>query len=130
MIYLHPRTPKRFWGAGAKPANSNSEVPKDADHVIISTCTYQLGEGTAGKAASLLARTAKDAEGSANDKAQFSSQRPSNAQEVNGYGDVAYWNVDFAELNILKGNVWYVITNGPPRAPERTLAVAIKMAEP
>ena len=122
---------KKILGESAKPTDSNNDKPKDVNHVLISTCTYQLdaGAGITGKSASLLARTAKDAEGSANDKAQFSSQRPSNAQEVKGYGDAAYWNVDFAELNILKGNVWYIITNGPPRAPERTLAEAITMAD-
>lgn len=119
---LTPEVATSVLGAGAKASDSNNEAPKDADHTIITTCTYSSLDGT--KSASLLMRVAKDAEGSAHDKEQFGIYKPANAETVDGYGDSAYWDANFRQLNILKGTTWYIITNGPTEVSSRTLEQA------
>ncbi len=116
-----------YMEGGAIASDSNKEAPRDSNNVIISTCTYNSADGT--KTASLLMRVAKNAEGSAHDKEQFGPNKPSTAQTLSGYGDSAYWDADFKQLNILKGTTWYIITAGPNQVSSRTVDQARLLAD-
>ncbi len=93
---------------GAPPADT--ETTSD---IAFSQCIY-----TGGPAAdpphviSVSVRSAKDATGVVSNKSVFSSPgKPSGVQDVTGYGNSAYWDPDMGQLDILKGNNWYIISN-------------------
>lgn len=121
---------KKILGPNVKNEVSDTIMPKNSEHIVISTCSYssEPNAGSSSRTASLLVRKALNAEGSANDKAQFGPNKPSTAQDIFGYGEAAYWNSDFRELNILKGDVWYIITAGSTVATERKLEDALNIA--
>jgi hypothetical protein len=114
-------------GDSAQVVNSEDTAPRETNDIKITICTYRAAPGL--KSASLLVRVAKTTEGSSQDEAQFGPNRPVNAVNVPDLGDSAYWNSDFAELHILKGTTWYVITAGPPSATERKMEDAVNMAK-
>lgn len=78
-------------------------------------------------------RSAKDSAGAASNKSVFTSAgMPSGAQVVQGYGDNAYWDPSLYQLNILKGNNWYILTNYTGTAPANgtaTLAMAEQLTQ-
>jgi len=114
-------------GKPTKADASNADAPKDVDHLVISSCTFKSVDGTS--TTTLLWRAAKDTEGSAHDKEQFGPNKPLNAESVTGYGDTAYWDADFKQLNILKGPNWYILTAGPTEPANRNLDQAKQFAD-
>ena len=114
-------------GKPARADGSNADAPQDVDHLVISTCTFKSVNGM--NAVTLLWRAAKDTEGSAHDQEQFGPNKPVNAEVVTGYGDVAYWDADFKQLNILKGTSWYILTAGSNEPASRTLDQAKQFAD-
>lgn len=84
----------------------------------ISTCNYVATEmpdanieteGPKLSGANLLVYIARSANGAQTNKSQF-KEKPENTQNVEGIGDDAFFNPDFRQLHILKGNNWYVLT--------------------
>ncbi len=71
---------------------------------------------------SLLMRVAKSVTGAkANESVFQAGGLPSGAMEVSGYGDAAFWNPTFGQLNILKGGNWYIVSSGPIDPKKHTL---------
>lgn len=58
---------------------------------------------------SVLARVAKTQTGANDNKEQFKN-RPEGVQDVQGLGDSAFYNPGFRQLNVLKGNNWFIVT--------------------
>lgn len=110
-------------GTGAQ-AGSDDGSATESDDISVSTCTY-TGSGVA---ATLLARSAKTADGAASNASQFATL-PETGTSVTGYGDKAYWDSAYGQLNILKNNNWYILSNGPIRATDRTLENGKKLAD-
>jgi hypothetical protein len=111
-------------GTGAKPGD-NSLGNTSSDDINVSTCTYS---GANSMAATLLARSAKTATGATSNVHQFTTI-PAGASSVSGYGDKAYYDPAYGQLNILKNNNWYILTNGGLRPSDKTLAGAKLMAD-
>lgn len=59
----------------------------------------------------ILVRVAITSAGAKTNKDQFGDLRPKGVQDVSGLGDSAYYNVEFGQLNVLKGGNWYIITS-------------------
>lgn len=123
---------KKVLGPGAKggpPVSSNSS--KD---LAVSACTYTSGaSGNAPMAgiknASLLVQTPKNDQGIKANQKQFGTDKPADAVDVSGYGQQAYWDPQYGQLNILKNNKWYIVSNGPVTPADRTLDQAKNMAD-
>lgn len=104
------------------------------DQVSVSTCSYStpLADGASVssiKTATLLARSAKNSEGAKGNKSQFGTGMPAGAQKVDGYGNDAFWNPAFGQLNIMKNNNWYILSSGSPKVSDKTLDDAKKLAD-
>ncbi len=92
----------------------------------VSSCSY-IDKSM--KTATILVRSAKTDAGQESNKIQFTQKRPPNTQDVSGYGEGAYWNLQLAQLNILKGNTWYILSYGAPNINQRTLGETEQMAK-
>ncbi len=58
---------------------------------------------------SLLVRVAKTTAGGESNKVSF-MDKPSDVENVDDIGDDAFYNPQFRQLHVLKGNNWYIIT--------------------
>jgi len=113
---------------GPKPVAATS-----AD-LEVSTCTYIQSSGSgvsvaSRKTASLLVRVPKTDKGLASNNNEFGPLKPPTVQEVDGYGDHAYWDADHGQLNILKNNNWYVLSYGPTSPSDRSLDQTRQLAD-
>lgn len=100
----------------------------------VSTCTYTQSSGSdasvsARKAASLLARVPKTDKGVASNDNEFGPLKPTTVQDVDGYGDHAYWDAEHGQLNILKNNDWYVLSYGSASPADRSLDQTRQLAD-
>jgi hypothetical protein len=78
---------------------------------------------------SVAIRSAKDSAGAASNKSVFTpSGEPTGVQKVTGYGSSAYWDPSMGQLNILKGNDWYIVSNYTGTSPANGTAT-LTMAE-
>lgn len=113
---------------GASPANGSS------NSLTVSTCSYsqdlESGASTsAGQAATLLVRAPKTTSGAESNNNQFGPLRPADAVSVSGYGQSAYWDPQFGQLDILKNNTWYILSSGPLTPSSRTLDHTKQLAD-
>jgi hypothetical protein len=94
-------------GRGTKPAKDNGAVDAHNDTTDISACRYQAGANSL----TLFVRLPKNAEGAAYNKTVFGEDRPAGMQTVSGVGDAAFWHEAASQLNLLKGDTFYIIEN-------------------
>ncbi len=118
------------------PSSPAVNAEASSDDIKVSNCTYETPAGTTiadiknQRMASILSRGAKTQTGADSNKDYFNgSTKPEGVQEVTGYGDAAFWNPEFGQLNILKGNNWFILQVGNTAATTRTLDDAKKMAD-
>ncbi len=118
-------------GTTAQAGSTNSDEPTEGPDVVVSTCTYSDGSSAIGqsKTVSVLVRAAKSTDGAESNTSQFGDQKPSGAQEVTGYGEAAFWNPAFGQLNVLKNGNWYILSNGSIKAADRTVDQAKQLAD-
>ena len=115
---------KQVLGAGAKGGdNASTSSSKD---LSVSLCNYSQDAGSnvpvsASKSASLLVRAPNTGAGITSNQNQFGYLKPADSQPVSGYGDTAYWDPQYGQLDILKHNTWYILSNGPITPSARTL---------
>lgn len=106
-------------GAAATKGDLTS-VDNSTDDVNVSTCSYS--EATTLKTATLLARSAKSADGAASNRVMFTTgTRPPTAQVIADIGDSAYWDPTYGQLNILMHNNWYILTSGGLKPSDKTV---------
>lgn len=127
---------KKVLGDTAVKSEDAGTGGASSDDIEVSQCFYQLPAGaditsiTNQKQASLLVRSAKTQTGADSNKDYFNgSTKPENVQDVAEYGDAAFWSPDYGQLNILKGNQWYILQVGPAALSGRTQADAKKLAD-
>ncbi len=111
------------------PGVTTSDVPASdvsSESIMVSNCNYYDVKERVG--VGILVRAAKDDTGAQTNKAQF-DPLPTGVQAVDGYGDKAYWDATFGQLNILKRNNWYILSSGPVVPASRTLEATKKMAD-
>jgi hypothetical protein len=123
---------KQVLGDTAKGGASGTNT--GSSDLEVSTCSYSQSSGTsapvsATKSASLLVRAPKTGAGTTSNQNQFGTLKPADSQPVAGYGDNAYWDPQFGQLNILKNNAWYILSNGPITPVDRTLDQAKLLAD-
>lgn len=123
---------KRVLGAtvkgGASPANSSS------GDLTVSTCSYSkdldsAAPVSASQSATLLLRAPITTGGAESNNNQFGPLRPADAVNVSGYGQSAYWDPQFGQLDILKNNTWYILSTGPLTPSSRTLDQTKQLAD-
>lgn len=121
-------------GAGSvKSTTASADTSSDDIKVSNCTYTYNISPGDLPVTdyivtASIVSRSARTTTGAESNESHFVSL-PEGAEVVEGYGEAAYWNPQFGQLNILKGNNWYILSNGPAVVGERTLNDALKLAD-
>lgn len=107
-------------------ANDTPSSDVSSNSISVSNCNYY--NITTKVSVGLLVRGAKNSDGAESNDDQFKSL-PVGAQSVDKYGDVAYWDPAFGQLNILKNNNWYIISSGLATPKDRTLEEAKKLAD-
>lgn len=119
-------------GNGMSVSLDDNSNESPSDDLAVSTCSYtarSMSVPPTTKSATLLVRSAKNQTGQTSNEQQFIQKRPANTQDVDGYGDRAYWNLQLGQLNILKGNTWYIVSYGSPAISQRSLAETETMAK-
>lgn len=121
---------------GSVGTDDKQMPPTENETVSVSTCTYMENTDNMAvsaiknaKQASLLVRAAKSSEQASANKATFGSNKPSGAEDVSGYGDKAFWDSTNKQLNVLKGNNWYILSGGTASGTNNTLDDAKKLAD-
>jgi hypothetical protein len=119
---------KRLLGSVA-PATS-PPPGNSSNSISVSTCvrTNTVTSVARSASATLLMRVAKDSTGAQGNKNVFATP-PTGSQEVSGYGDRAFWNPAFGQLNILNNGNWYILSVGPIDPKRHTLAETTKLAD-
>jgi hypothetical protein len=123
---------KQLMGDTAKGgSNPIFDSSKDFD---VSTCTYTQDQGanapvSSRKSATLLVQAPKTDIGTASNQKEFGPLKPGGVQDIPGYGDQAYWDPGHGQLNILKKNVWYIVSYGPSTPSDRTLGQTRQLAD-
>lgn len=106
-------------GAPSTKAGVAADSKTSTKSLSVSNCTYSyrsvttgpaIEQGESTKRVSLLVRAAKDKAGADSNKGQF-NKIPAGSQSVSGYGDAAFWDPKFGQLNILKDNNWYILNH-------------------
>ena len=122
---------KQLFGTDNVTTNpEDNTAATDTNDIVQSSCTYVAKMGPAGfLTASNWLRAATSDAGNSSNTQQFTQKRPVNTQDVTGYGDRAYWNIQLGQLNILKGNTWYIVSFGSPTINQRTLGETDKLAK-
>lgn len=123
---------KQLLGDNAKGGDVG--VSASTGNLQISTCKYSQDSGSnvpvsSTKSATLLMQAPKTSGGVTSNLNQFNTLKPADAQPVAGYGDSAYWDPQYGQLDILKNNTWYILSNGPITPSARTLDQATQMAD-
>lgn len=108
----------------------SGETAASNDDITVSTCTYTYDPGTIGgiKTASVLARSPKSEAGVESNRSEF-DPLPEGTEEVTGVGEMAFWNPELGQLNVLKSDVWLIISSGGNTPSQYTLADARVVAD-
>ena len=102
--------------------------------VDVSACSYSIpfrsaDELAKAKTASVFIRTPKTAKGANINKQAFTTDLPAKAQNIQGYGQQAFWNPERSQLNVYKDGNWLIFSSGSLNFDQRTLEEAKKIAE-
>lgn len=122
---------QQILGAGATKGDT-SAGNVSSDDLSVSNCVYTVKTGatpSSSNSVGILARAAKTATGAASNQAQFGSAKPAGAQDVSGIGDKAYYSPTYKQLNVLKGNNWYIVTNSVGSVTNATLESDTQLAK-
>lgn len=111
---------------GANAQKSDGATSTNDPDVSVSSCIYS-GSGANPKTATFLLRVPTSAAGEASNKQPFTSLK-SGAQSVSGYGDMAFWDPELKQLNVLKNHAWLIFSFGGMNLNDRTLDQAKQLA--
>ena len=129
---LTPEIAAQYLGETPETSDTPS-TDASSDDINVSNCAYStkfvIGQPASLRSASLLARSAKTQAGADSNKSVFIDQRPAGAETISGYGNDAFWTPLMGQLNILKGDNWYIVQVGGTSPTSRTLADAKKLAD-
>ena len=102
---------QRIFGAPATPGKVNSEADTKSGGAVISRCSYSVkGDGTTATSVGLMLRRAGTTEEA---KTIFlASKQTYHGEEIGNLGDAAYRTAAPAQLNVLKGRDWIIISAG------------------
>lgn len=114
---------------GTTTKGESGETADSNDDLTVSSCTYTNDPGTVDgiKIASVMARSPKSEAGVESNRSQF-DPLPEGTEEVTGVGEMAFWNPELGQLNVLKSDVWLIISSGGNTPSLYTLADAQAVA--
>jgi hypothetical protein len=121
---------RKFFG-GATEDVQEAPAQNPTGDVMVTNCNYmeKAKNGSAmPRQAGLLLRAGQNDAGVKDNENGFKQQRTKKDKDVPGIGDSAFWSPSYGQLNVLKGDNWYIITAGGVLAKDRTLADAKKLA--
>lgn len=123
---------KKLLGVTAKGGASGTEA--SSNDLGTSTCSYAADAGnntpvTSNLSASLLVRYPKTNDGANSNVNQFSLRKPSGVDDIDGYGDAAYWDPQYGQINILKNQTWYIVSFGSLSPSSRNLEQTRQLAD-
>jgi hypothetical protein len=126
---------KKILGDQAQKSDVNTPDASSED-IEVSQCFYEQPAGDtlasikSQKQATFIVRGAKNQNGVEGNDAVFKgSLKPTEAQDIAGYGDGAFWNPQFGQFNVYKNGNWYILSVGPATPSEKTLDDAKKLAD-
>lgn len=125
---------KEILGDKAEKADDATAASASSDDIAVSQCGYQQplepSDPKLQKQASLLVRSARSDKGKQANEDVFKGQnKPAGVENVTEYGESAFWNPEFGQLNILKNKNWYVLQYGTSVPSERNLGETMKFAD-
>jgi len=108
---LTPDLAQQILGGPVEPAKRNSGIDIKNGNTVLSQCSYSIkSDAVTPISISLLLRRAGTAEEA---KTIFlASKTTYNGQDVGALGDAAYRTAAPAQLNVLKGKSWLIISAG------------------
>ncbi len=116
--------------------NTNEPTSSYSDDIVTSRCTYtdqeynDSSKAEIQKLASLTLRSPRTDAGKTANQAVFADgAMPVGAEKVDGYGDAAFWNNEYGQLNILKAGQWYILEYGSLLPESRSLGDTQKFAD-
>lgn len=116
---------------GPSATTGDNTPATESDDIKITNCSY-TNNATAVKDIKVITVTSRSPltqTGVDSNKQAFTSQRPSGAETVSGYGDDAYWDPATYQLAILKDNNWIAVVYGDTNPTSNTLADAKLVAD-
>jgi hypothetical protein len=92
------------------PASGSSS----SDDLSVTNCTYTTKANASTtpikiSGVSLLVRSGLTTAGIASNTQAFTASRPDDAQNIMNIGDRAFYSPRYRQLNVLKGNNWYIL---------------------
>ena len=106
-----PEVAQRIFGAPATAGKVNSEADMKSGAVIISRCSYSVkGDGATATSVSLMLRRAGTTEEART--IFLASKQTYHGEEIGNLGDAAYRTAAPAQLDVLKGRDWLIISAG------------------
>jgi hypothetical protein len=117
---LAPDLAQQLLGGTIEPAPKNSRADIKVGDTVLSQCSYSMrGDALTPMSLSLLVRRARNAEEA---KTIFlASKKTFSGENVGDLGDAAYRTVAPAQLNVLKGRNWLIISAGFFPKPDPSL---------
>ncbi len=111
---------------GPNTKQGDDTPPIKQGKTLVSTCSYTNGATEAKdlQVSTVLLRCSTDD----SSKEGFRAERPTGAIALTGFGDDAYWDPTLAQLHVLKGHNWAIITSGPSTIKERSIDQAKEVA--
>jgi hypothetical protein len=102
--------------------------------ILVTNCTYTTKADASSipvkiSGANLLVRSAQTIDGSKSNEDSFTTSRPTDAQDIDGYGDSAFYSSQYRQLNVLKGNNWYILTVYKDNITNTTVELTTEMAQ-
>lgn len=106
---------KEVIGESVKKITPSTNTAISTPENTASNCYYVIADASDASSpkmsgATLIVYSAKSHAGGESNKAQFAN-KSSDVQQVEGIGDDAFYNPEFRQLHVLKGNNWYILTN-------------------
>ena len=112
---LTPAVALKILGEGAERGNAASDT--SSEDITVSNCLYSSKTDSSlesvknMRTASLLIRSPLTQEGADSNHTPFHSLKEG-AVEISGYGDMAFWDPELGQLNVLKSGSWYILSIG------------------
>jgi hypothetical protein len=97
-----------------------------SDDITVSNCIYSSKTGDSlervrdMRTASLLVRSPLTQAGADSNHTPFHSLKEG-AVEISGYGDMAFWDPELGQLNVLKDGSWYILSIGKAGATDHSI---------
>lgn len=118
-------------------AEKGTAIPESStDDISVSTCTYTWSPAEDSlaslqnlRSATVLVRSPRTSAGAATNVTPFNPAK-AGTEEISSYGEKAFWDPEYKQLNVLKKSTWFIFTVDMGKASGgMTLDAAKKLAD-